>query len=183
MSTDHIERDTVIALRRITRAIDAYSRKLAGSAGLTVAQLSVLRELDGSGSLLPSELARRLRLAPGTVSEIVKQLSTKGYVFREGRSDRRQVACALTAEGREVSRAGPSLLHERFRTALGRLPEWEQLSILSGLVRVASMLDAEELDAAPILASGPPAATAADTVEFLSDVLPVPARSTDGEGS
>jgi diaminobutyrate acetyltransferase len=54
-----------------------------------------------------------------------------------------------------VLRSAPSLLHDRFREGLSRLETWEQTMTLATLQRIASMMDAEDLDAAPLLAPGP----------------------------
>jgi len=62
------------------------------------------------------------------------------------------------------------------------LRDWEQSQILSSLQRVASMMEADRLDATPILMSGPPVATAKSTVEFLAQSEQQAVRpSTRGE--
>ena len=48
----------------------------------------------------------------------------------------------------------PSLLQDRFRSELSRLEEWERTQILALLQRLASMMDAEAIDAAPMLETG-----------------------------
>ena len=50
----------------------------------------------------------------------------------------------------ELARA-PSLLQDRFRQELSSLETWEQMMMLANLQRIASMMDAEALDAAPHL--------------------------------
>ena len=76
--------------------------------------------------------------------------------------DRRSVAILVTEEGQRVLEAAPSLLQERFRTELARLETWERYWLLSALQRIASMMDAEGLDAAPILETGSVAASGED---------------------
>ena len=47
-----------------------------------------------------------------------------------------------------------SLLQDRFRTKLAKLEEWEQTLTLATLQRIASMMEAEDLEAAPVLVTG-----------------------------
>lgn len=76
----------------------------------------------------------------------------RGLVERTpGAADRRTLLVALSAAGREIVGRAPSLLQDRFRRELGQLARWEQLAILSNLERVAALMEAEHLDAAPHL--------------------------------
>ena len=70
-------------------------------------------------------------------------------------------ACSveLTAEGDTgLLEEAPSPLQERFHHELSRLHEWERTMILATLQRIASMMDAEEIEAAPVLVPGVAAA-------------------------
>ena len=63
--------------------------------------LRVVSETDGSR---PSDLAKALRIAPRSATEVVDDLAAKGLVRREpSPSDRRAVLVQLTAEGRAVA--------------------------------------------------------------------------------
>jgi hypothetical protein len=46
------------------------------------------------------------------------------------------------------------LLQERFEKRLGDLKDWEKMQLLSSLQRIAEMMNAEDIDASPVLASG-----------------------------
>jgi hypothetical protein len=61
----------------------------------------------------------------------------------------------VTEEGLRVLDEAPSLLQDRFRAELARLEDWERHGMLSALERIASMMDAEGIDAAAILEVGP----------------------------
>jgi hypothetical protein len=87
-----------------------------------------------------------------------------------GTGDRRTVMVAVTPEGARTLRDAPSLLQDRFRSELARLKEWEQTQLLATLQRVAAMMDAEEIDAAPVLATGP-----IDAIEVLGSGEPAAA--------
>jgi hypothetical protein len=48
----------------------------------------------------------------------------------------------------------PKPLQDRFVDRFTKLESWEQHHIVAALERVATMMDAEDLDAAPLLLSG-----------------------------
>ncbi|MGD8375612.1 MAG: MarR family transcriptional regulator [Acidobacteriota bacterium] len=144
------------ALRRITRAIDLHSRSLIRSHGLTGPQLFVLRDLARREPVTVGKLAEQVNLSQPTVTGILSRLERRGLLSRErSRFDRRQVLVSVTDKGRRVAATSPSLLQERFLTEFEQLLDWEQSLILSSLQRVVAMLEARELDASPILATGP----------------------------
>ena len=65
-----------------------------------------------------------------------------------------------TAEGKSLVKNSVPLLQDRFVSRLAELKEWEQTQLLSSLQRIAEMMNAEDLDAAPVLTSGAITATA-----------------------
>ncbi|NLX21458.1 MAG: hypothetical protein GXY55_07270 [Phycisphaerae bacterium] len=72
------------------------------------------------------------------------------------------MAVSVTEVGQRLLAEAPSLLQDRFRLELSRLQEWEQTTILATLQRMAHMMAAEDLDAAPLLVTGCVMAGAAD---------------------
>lgn len=163
------------SLRRITRAIDLYSRQLAASCGLTGPQLVCLRHIERVGPLTPSRLAREVALSQATVTGIVDRLEAQGLVTRErSRDDRRRVTVGVTAKGRELLGRAPSALHDRFLEELKTLPEERQHAIHATLELVVSMMGAQDIDAAPILTTGPMDVTAEKLEEFLGGESPSP---------
>ena len=159
-TTDEI----LTALRRIIRAVDLRSKELMRSHGLTGPQALLLKETGAVQTLSVGELAKRANLSQATVTDILARLEGRGLVVRRRcRQDRRRVLVSLTAPGEALLRSAPPLLQERFVERLSKLQYWEQTQILSSLQRVAAMMGAEEIDAAPVLVSGaiepaPPAA-------------------------
>jgi DNA-binding MarR family transcriptional regulator len=151
-----IEDRVLVAIRRIIRAIDLHSRHLLEECGLTGPQLAALQTLHREGVKSGVELARELQVGQATVSGIVDRLEKKGLVTRgKNCDDRRLIGIALTPEGKQLVEKAPPLLQERFRRELAGLQEWEQTMILSTLQRIASMMDADEVSAAPYLVTGP----------------------------
>lgn len=155
-SSRDIEDHIVASIRRIIRAIDLQSRRLLDRYELTGPQLATLREAHRMGQPSTSALARSVHLSQPTVSGILSRLERRGLIRRaRSAGDRRSVVVSVTPEGERLLDEAPSLLQDRFRAELGRLQEWERHWLLSALERIASMMDAETIDAAPILETGP----------------------------
>lgn len=139
------------SLRRISRAVDLYSRQLATRVGLTGPQLVCLRHIAQNGSIMPSRLAREIHLSQATVTGIVDRLVSGGWVERtRGEVDRRLVRLAVTERGQELLATAPSALHETFRSRLEALPEGEQSLIHGMLEKIVAMMDAQHLPGAAI---------------------------------
>lgn len=165
-----LERELVVAIRRIIRAVDQHSRKLAQAYGLTGPQLLVLQELAEADVIATGALARRVHLAQGTVSEILDRLEEREMVVRrKSASDLRKTECVVSPAGRALIERKPSLLQDRLAAELAKMEPWEKNFLLSALQRVASMMHAEDLDAAPVLTSGPVEATVEKTKSFLGE--------------
>ena len=171
MDTEREACDQVLAaLRRIIRAIDLHSRKLAQRYGLTGPQLIILKELQSLGDVSVGELAKRISLSSGTVTDILERLEKRGLVQRaRSNADRRRVLNRITEKGEEILQKAPTLLQERFVEEFEKIQDWEQTLILSSLQRVASLMEIEETLSRPVLVTGPLAATVEETVEFLAE--------------
>src|SRR3546814_10627994 len=65
---------TLKALRRILRATDRGSRKLAAATGLTPSQLLVLREVEARDEVTPGSIAQRLQFSHATITAIADRL-------------------------------------------------------------------------------------------------------------
>jgi DNA-binding MarR family transcriptional regulator len=156
------------SLRRIIRAIDLHSRDLVQKYGLTGPQLVVLKELMESSPQTVSRLASAVSLSQATVTGILDRLERKRMVERvRDSSDKRRVIVSPTATA-EVALAGaPPLLQEHFTRAFDRLPEWERTQILSSLQRIVALMEADDVEAGPILITGPVDATPEKTEAFL----------------
>ena len=166
MSTLSLEDQVIVALRRITRAIDLHSRELMLEFGLTAPQLAALHAIQRLQPVALSALARSIHLSQGTITGILSRLEKRGLVTRtQSPTDRRSSLVELSAEGEELLNAAPSLLQDTFRQELLRLKEWEQTQMLATLQRIASMMDAQDIDAAPLLAAGDASANTPELLE------------------
>lgn len=111
--------------------------------------------LASEGESLPSVIARSVELKQATVTILLNKLEEAGLVTRRrDTEDRRRVWVGLTNAGRSVLERSPDLLQNRFRNAFENLEDWEQAMLVTALERVASLLDAGDLEAAPILEIG-----------------------------
>jgi DNA-binding MarR family transcriptional regulator len=164
---DDISDQVIVAIRRLIRAVDLHSRTLVGSHGLTGPQALILKAAQ-SGSRTAGDLAAEVRLSQGTVTDILNRLEQRRLIARlRDTADRRRVRVEVTDAGRALLEQSPPLLQECFATRFNSLQEWEQTQLLASLQRIAAMMDAEDIDAAPVLSSGSMRATAEAVEEVL----------------
>lgn len=143
------------SLRQIIRVIDLQSKKLVQKYGLTGPQMLVLKELLSNKELPVNVLAKKVSLSHATVTSMLDRLEKKGYLLRTRDSkDKRKVFVTATLMAEKVFETAPNLLQEDFVEAFYKLEDWEQSSILATLQRIAGMMGAKRLDAAPILVTG-----------------------------
>jgi DNA-binding MarR family transcriptional regulator len=147
--------NVLIALRRVIRATDLHSKQLVKSSGLTTPQILLLHSIRDKGKVSVGELANSISLSQATVTSILDRLEKRGFIYRErSEIDRRKVHTYLTDAGEETSKNAPKLLQESFIRQFRDLQEWEQTMIISSLERIALMMDAEHIDASPVLDTG-----------------------------
>ena len=152
---DNISEEILIALRRIVRAIDLHSRRLAEEYGLTGPQVVLLRQVVRSGEIYVAELAKKISLSHATVTDILNRLERRGLIVRtRSVTDRRRLLVQPTEQAIMLIQKSPPLLQEQFSARLARLHDWELNQILSVLQRVALMMDAKQIDASPLLSTG-----------------------------
>lgn len=147
--------EVLIALRRVIRATDLHSKYLAKTTGLTAPQILLLQTLRDKGQITIGELAQEVSLSQATVTTILDRLEKRKLVYRQrSETDKRKVHAFLTEDALEILKNAPIPLQEQFTRQFGDLQEWEQTMIISALKRVAQMMDAQHIDAAPVLDIG-----------------------------
>jgi DNA-binding MarR family transcriptional regulator len=151
-----IAHDVLRAIRQIVRRISEHSKALYREVGLTVPQLMCLKAIgeleETQDEITVVMVAKRLQLSPATVSRIIDRLTRANLVIRERRSqDRRKVCLSLTPSGLERFQTLPVPLQELFVRRLSALPRNERTNLLESLQRIAELMEAVEIDAAPIL--------------------------------
>lgn len=147
--------EILVALRRITRAIDLHSKSLQKKTGLTTSQLLVMEIINKLGSPSPSTIAREMVLSQATVTTLLDRLTKNQLVVRvKSDQDKRSVTVDLTERGKELVSHAPELLQAGFLNEYRKLPDWQRNSLIASLQQIAYLMDAEQLDASPILDTG-----------------------------
>ncbi len=146
---------SLVAMRRILRATEISGRELAQSAGLTAAQLRVLQVVGETGQTTAKEISTRMHISQATVTTLVDRLVSGDMVVREkSQTDRRQTNILITDRGRQTLDEAPDPLQQQYVQRFKALEDWEQAMLVAALERVATMLDAEDLQAGAILTTG-----------------------------
>lgn len=144
----------LVSLRQIIQAIDLHSKKLERESGLTGPQLLIMRLTGTHGEITSGVIARKVSLSQATVTTILDRLERKGLLGRKrSADDKRKVIVTLTEAGEKALQNAPALMQESFIRCFSQLEDWEQTLILSSLQRVSDMMNASDLDAAPLLDS------------------------------
>lgn len=147
--------DVLVAMRRIMRATDLYSKQLSKFAGLTAPQLLILQAIRDSGDVTIGTIARQVSLSQATVTTILDRLEKRELVYRQRSTvDKRKVHAHLTELGAAALDQAPTLLQQSFIERFQELKDWEQTMITAALQRVADMMDAGAIDASPVLHVG-----------------------------
>ncbi|MBO9507652.1 MarR family transcriptional regulator [Thalassospira sp. A3_1] len=144
--------DILVALRQIIRATDLHSKRMMKACGLTIPQVMVLRAIDELQNVTVRRISNHVSLSQATVTTILNRLEQRGLAERRrSTTDKRVVNTVLTEAGQNVLKAAPTMLHEEFISQFDALPDWEKTQLLSSMQRVATMMNAEKIDAAPLL--------------------------------
>lgn len=151
----HRIEEVLIALRRVIRATDLHSKHLAKTTGLTSPQIMVLQSIRNLGQVTIGEIAQAVSLSQATVTTILDRLEKRELVFRERSvTDKRKVHAHLTSHAHELLKQAPTPLQDQLTKQFSHLKEWEQSLLVSSLQRVAQMMNAHDMDAAPVLDVG-----------------------------
>jgi DNA-binding MarR family transcriptional regulator len=104
---------------------------------------------------LPSAIAKAIELKQATITVLLNKLEDSGLVSRKrDTEDRRRIWVRLTDAGHKVLEQSPDLLQSHFELGFDRLETWEQLMIVTALERIAALLNAEDVEASPVLDVG-----------------------------
>jgi MarR family transcriptional regulator, organic hydroperoxide resistance regulator len=108
-----LEDQLCFALYAASRAMTARYRPLLDAIGLTYPQYLVMMLLWEEDNQTVGQLGARLSLDSGTLSPLLKRLTTAGLVTRHRRvEDERSVAIALTDAGRALREKADAISEE-----------------------------------------------------------------------
>jgi len=110
----------------------------------------VLKEIMSDEDINIGRVAKKVSLSQATVTNIIDRLETRSLVTRERSSqDKRRVIVRVTDKTREILKNDPSVLQEEFLRKFQELSGWEQNLILSSIQRIATMMNAENIEITP----------------------------------
>ena len=145
----------LVALRRVIRATDLHSKQLSKHVGLTGPQLLIMRTIRDLGEVTIGTITDHVSLSQATVTTILDRLEMRKLVYRvRSTLDKRKVHAHLTEEGADLLARAPLPLQDNFIRKFQNLDQWEQSMIIASLQRVANMMDADGIDASPVLDVG-----------------------------
>lgn len=148
--------ELLVSIRKVIRAIDLHSKQLNKSSGLTGPQLLIMQQISRKNGVTASQIAKQVNLSAATVTSILDRLETKEFIKRiRSTEDKRRVELFLSENGQKVLIDAPQPLQDSFIAQFCNLKDWEQSLLLSSMERIASMMDANELDASPVLEIAP----------------------------
>ena len=149
------EEELLVALRRVIRAVDLRSKQLSKHGGLTGPQLLVMQNIQEKPGIMVREIAENINLSPATITNILDRLEGRDLATRiRSTQDKRKVGVFLTEKGKVAVVNAPRPLQEHFVERFSQLKEWEQSQMVATVQRIASMMDAEDIDASPFLELG-----------------------------
>jgi DNA-binding MarR family transcriptional regulator len=144
--------EVLISLRQIIRATDLQSKRVMKACGLTIPQVMVLKAIETLGDVTVKRISDHVSLSQATVTIILNRMEDTGFIDRvRSAKDRRIVNARMTDSGQTMLNSAPPLLHEEFIRQFEALPKAQMQTILDSLQQVATMMNAEELDVAPLL--------------------------------
>lgn len=153
---DPIAQEILRSIRQLVRGISIHSKALQRHVGLTVPQVVCLRAIeklahDGT-EFTVADVSEAVQLSPATVSRIIERLTSSGLVARERNpNDRRKVCISLTKAGKARLVEVPTPLQETFLERLYELSLGERKQLLASLRCLVELMNASEIDAAPLL--------------------------------
>ena len=149
------EEELLVALRRVIRAVDLRSKQLSKHVDLTGPQLLVMQNIEERPGIMVREIAENINLSPATITNILDRLESRDLATRiRSTKDKRKVGVFLTERGKEAVKDAPRPLQEHFVERFSQLKEWEQSQMVATMQRIATMMDAENIDASPFLELG-----------------------------
>ncbi len=121
-------------LRILFRAVQAHSKFIEKTCGLSSAKLWMLYEIFTNPGLKVSQLAAALTIHPSTCSNMLDKLEAKGLLVRDrSKTDQRAVHLFLTRAGEELLGLAPRPAQGELTRALEQLPEEQLLNLEIGL--------------------------------------------------
>src|SRR5437016_6235315 len=122
------------ALRRMVRGLRSAAEMVERELRISAAQLFVLSELAQVPDQSVKDLAAVTMTTHSTVSQVVSQLISKGFVTRTAdASDARRAVLRVTRQGARLLRKSPRAIQEDLIDGFGTLRPSERRGLANGL--------------------------------------------------
>ncbi len=138
----------VQGLRRVVKALHAFSQDVYRQYGLTAPQLWALKTLQREGRLSAGQLAQSLAVHQSSVSILLDRLEKRGLVHRlRSRGDGRFVLIELTKRGLALSAMAPEPAQGRLLHGLQAMSRAEVSQIRQAVERLVEVMEAGDTTA------------------------------------
>jgi DNA-binding MarR family transcriptional regulator len=135
-------------LRILFRAVQAHSRRVETTCGLSSAQLWMLYEVSLSYGIKVSELASILSIHRSTSSNMLDKLEKRNLISRDrSKSDQRSVHIYITEQGKELLAQAPSPPEGQLSNTLAKLTSEQLTNLETSLQIFIDALDFEDVKA------------------------------------
>lgn len=149
--------EILVKLRKIIRSINLESKKIQKEFGISIPQLLVLQFLSNQQEYRASakDIKNYINLNASTVSGMVYRIEEKGLIaILPNSKDKRGMFVTLTAKGAELLKESPTTLQEKMSKRLMKLSPKQIEELNSSIETLTQLMDAENIDAAPLITLG-----------------------------
>ncbi|MDX8360127.1 MarR family transcriptional regulator [Cytobacillus sp. IB215316] len=130
----------IFQLQRLER----HPRTFGGEINLTPSEIHAIDAIGIEGEILMSELARRLDVTKGAVTQVISRLESKKLVFRSPHyKDSRAVLISLTERGKVAFQAHEEL-HEQFYARIREELDPNEVAIFERCIKIFTDLLKED---------------------------------------
>jgi len=142
-------------LRIVFKGVQAHSKHVEKSCGLSSAKLWMLHEIADAPGVKVSKLAAALSIHPSTCSNMLDKLEEKQLVHRDrSKTDQRSVHIYVTEKGQEFLGKAPKPAQGKLSNALEQLTPSQLTTLESGLNALVQALHPSDDQAALMLILG-----------------------------
>lgn len=141
-------------IRKIIRSVDIDSKRIEKEFGVSIPQLLTLQFLETQEDFkaTSTQIKNHLELNASTVTGIINRLLSKGLVAKTPNpKDGRGYYIVLTAKGSQLLRKSPITLQGKVTKKIESLSNEETDTLYKGVGLLIQLLEAENLDAAPLI--------------------------------
>ena len=143
-------------LRIIFKAIQAHSKRVEKTCGLSSVRLWMLYEINQNPGVTVSELAVLLSIHRSTCSNMLDKLEDQDLIYRNrSKTDQRTVQLHITDTGRSTLANAPSPPEGKLSSSLSKLTEAQLANLDKGLSDLINVLhfDDDQAGLTPIQGS------------------------------